>query len=141
MSTKLKRFVFWGLFFLFIIYGFFIYTSGTENDGGKRFLTEEAKRGKLLFQEYNCTSCHQLYGLGGYMGPDLTNVISDPGKGESYVKSFIKNGTPQMPNFHLNEKDVNALTEYLNYVDKTGISPVREFEIRYDGTIMQKAIQ
>lgn len=140
MSTKLKRSVFWGLFFLFIIYGFFIYTSGTENDGG-RFLTEEAKRGKLLYQEYNCTSCHQLYGLGGYMGPDLTNVISEPGKGESYVKSFIKSGTAQMPNFHLSEMDVDALTEYLNYVDKTGTSPVRDFEIRYDGTIMQKAIQ
>lgn len=140
MSTKLKRSVFWGLFFLFMIYGFFIYTSGTENDVG-RFLTEEAKRGKLLYQEYNCTSCHQLYGLGGYMGPDLTNVISEPGKGESYVKSFIKSGTAQMPNFHLSEMDVDALTEYLNYVDKTGTSPVRDFEIRYDGTIMQKAIQ
>ncbi|MES2285661.1 MAG: cytochrome c [Bacteroidota bacterium] len=141
MSTKLKRIFFWSLFLLFIAYGFFIYTSGTENDGGKRFLTEGAKRGKLLFQEYNCTSCHQLYGLGGYMGPDLTNVISAPGKGESYVKSFIKNGTQQMPNFHLGEADVNALTEYLNYVDKTGISPVRNFEVQYDGTIMQKAIQ
>lgn len=141
MSTKLKRVFFWSLFLLFIVYGFVIYTSGTETDGGKGFLTEDAKRGKLLFQEYNCTSCHQLYGLGGYMGPDLTNVISAPGKGELYVKSFIQNGTLQMPNFHLCENDVNALTEYLNYVDKTGISPVRNFEVQYDGTITQKAIR
>lgn len=141
MSTKLKRIFFWSLFLLFIADGFYIYTSGTENDGGKAFLTEEAKKGKLLFQEYNCISCHQLYGLGGYMGPDLTNVFSAPGKGELYVKSFIQNGTQLMPNFHLGEMDVNALTQYLKYVDKTGISPVRNFEIRYDGTITQKAIQ
>ncbi len=141
MTTKLKRIIFWSLFLLFVIYGFFIYTLGTENDSGKKFLTEGAKKGKLLYQEYNCTSCHQLYGLGGYMGPDLTNVISAPGKGESYAKSFIKNGTQQMPNFHLGEAEVNALTEYLIYVDKTGISPVRNFEVEYDGTIIQKAIQ
>lgn len=138
MSTKLKRLFFWGLFLLFIIDGYIIYTSGTENDAGKSFLTEGAKKGKLIFQEYNCISCHQLYGLGGYMGPDLTNVMSSPGKGELYVKSFIQNGTQRMPNFHLPENEVNALTEYLNYVDKTGISPVRIFEIKYDGTITQK---
>lgn len=141
MSTKLKRIFFWTLFLLFIADGFVIYTSGTENDAGKGFLTEEAKKGKILFQEYNCISCHQLYGLGGYMGPDLTNVISTQGKGEFYVKSFIQNGTQKMPNFHLGETDVNALTEYLVYVDKTGISPVRNFEIKYDGTITQKSSQ
>ena len=43
-----------------------------------------------------------------------------------------------MPNFNLNEEEVNAITEYINYVDKTGISPVRNFEIEIDGTITQK---
>ena len=36
------------------------------------------------------------------------------------------------------KREVNAITEYLNYVDKTGISPVRNFEIEIDGTITQK---
>lgn len=141
MSTKLKRIFFWSLFLLFIVDAFIIYTSGAENDPGKRFLTEEAKKGKLLFQDYNCISCHQLYGLGGYMGPDLTNIMSTPGKGEVFVKAFIQSGTKRMPNFHLKENEVNALTEYLNYVDKTGVSPVRNFEIKYDGTITQKGNQ
>ena len=137
LSTILKRILFWSLILLFIADTFVVYTSGTENDPGKLFLTEEAKQGKLLFQEYNCISCHQLYGLGGYMGPDLTNVISTSGKGELYSKSFIQNGTQRMPNFHLQEKEISDLVAYLKYVDKTGISPVRHFEIRYDGTISQ----
>ncbi len=141
MSTGLKRFFFWSLFILFVIDAYFVYTSGTENDPSQSFLTEGAKNGKLLFQEHNCISCHQLYGLGGYMGPDLTNVMSAPGKGEIYVKTLIQNGTQRMPNLHLPESDVKALTEYLNYVDKTGISPVRNFEINLDGTITQKDVR
>ena len=141
MSTKLKLIFFWSLFLLFILDSIVIYTSGAKNDPGKSYITEESKAGKLLFQEYNCISCHQLYGLGGYMGPDLTNVISAIGKGELYTKSFIQNGTQRMPNFHLNENEINALTAYLKYVDKTGISPVRNFEIKYDGTITQQNIR
>lgn len=141
MSTRLKRIFFWSLFLLFIVDGIIIYTSGAENDPGKQFLTEGAKKGKLLFQEYNCISCHQIYGLGGYMGPDLTNVISAPGKGEIFVKALIQAGTQRMPNFHFGTSEVNELTEYLNYVDKTGISPVRNFEIKYDGTITQKDVR
>lgn len=141
MSTRLKRIFFWSLFLLFIIDGIVIYSSGSDNDPAQKFLTEGAKKGKLLFQEYNCISCHQLYGLGGYMGADLTNVMSAKGKGEVFVKTFIQYGTKGMPNFHLTESEVNSLTEYLNYVDKTGISPVRNFEIKYDGTITQTGSQ
>ncbi len=141
MSTRLKRIFFWSLFLLFVVDGYIIYTSGADNDPGKEFLTEGAKKGKLLFQQYNCIACHQLYGLGGYMGPDLTNVMSAPGKGESFVKIFMQSGTQRMPNFHLTESEVNELSEYLNYTDKTGISPVRNFEIKLDGTITQKDVR
>lgn len=141
MSTRLKRIFFWSLFLLFVVDGYIIYTSGADNDPGKEFLTEGAKKGKLLFQQYNCIACHQLYGLGGYMGPDLTNVMSAPGKCESFVKIFMQSGTQRMPNFHLTESEVNELSEYLNYTDKTGISPVRNFEIKLDGTITQKDVR
>lgn len=141
MSTLLKRIFFWSLALLFVIDSAIIYRSQPENKEADSFLTENAKRGKLLFQEYNCISCHQLYGLGGYMGPDLTNVISSPGKGDLYAKSFIQNGTQRMPNFHLDENQTNAIVAYLKYVDKTGVSPVINFEVEYDGTITQKSNQ
>ena len=138
MTSTFKRIIFWSLVSLFLIDSIVVYTIGTEDNKGKTFITEEAKKGKLLFQKYNCTACHQLYGLGGYMGPDLTNVISAERKGEMYAKAFLMSGTQRMPNFNLSESEVNSLVEYLKYVDKTGISPVKKFKINADGTVTQK---
>lgn len=135
MSIQIKRLIFWGLFVLFVLDTAIIYVSENANNPGAQYLTQGAKKGKLIFQEKNCVSCHQVYGLGGYMGPDLTNVMSAPGKGDLYVKAFIQNGTARMPNFHLSERDINDLAEYLRYVDKTGISPLRNFHININGTI------
>ena len=138
MSIQIKRIIFFTLIVLFIIYSIIIYRSNPENPEARKYLTDEAKMGKILFQEYNCISCHQIYGLGGYMGPDLTNIISTPGKGDLYAKSFIQFGTLKMPNFNLSESEINCLVSYLKYIDKTGISPVRNFSIEYDGTVTQK---
>ena len=71
------------------------------------------------------------------MGPDLTNVMSAKGKGELLARAFLKTGTQKMPNFNLSDAEINALVAYLNYVDKTGISPVRDFSINADGTIAE----
>jgi nitric oxide reductase subunit C len=138
MSTKNKRVLFWFLAAMFVINSYIVYTSGTEADRGKNYMTAEAAAGKLLFQKYNCTACHQLYGLGGYMGPDLTNVISAPGKGPLYAKALIQSGSQRMPNFQMSESEINSLVAFLQYADKTGVSPVRDFEIGYDGTVALK---
>jgi nitric oxide reductase subunit C len=135
MSSVLKRSVVAGLFLLFVIFTFLVDTVGTDQDQGSAWLSDSAKSGKLLFQKYNCTACHQLYGLGGYMGPDLTNVISRPGKGADYCRAFLSGGTNGMPDFKLNHKELNELIAYLTYIDKTGISPVKKFEINPNGTV------
>lgn len=138
MPILTRRIIFWILIFLFALHSVLVFTIGTNKDCGEKFMTDNAQEGKLLFQKYNCTACHQLYGLGGYMGPDLTNVMSRNGMGEMYVRAFLQNGTQRMPNFNLSEKEIKSLVAYLKYVDKTGISPVKLFEINYDGTITQK---
>jgi nitric oxide reductase subunit C len=116
----IKLVVFLILFVLFVIYSAVVYTSGTQGimvaSGSK--VTE----GKLLFQKYNCAACHQLYGLGGYLGPDLTTVITQPGKGELFARAMLKTGTQRMPDFHLNEREQDALIEFLKYVDATAIT-------------------
>jgi nitric oxide reductase subunit C len=94
-----------------------------------------AAAGKLLYQKYNCQACHQVYGLGGYMGPDLTNVYSASGKGPAYIAAFLRNGTSRMPNFHLSERDVSALVAYLALVDATGTSPIRDYRTTWYGSI------
>ena len=70
-------------------------------------VTEETSNGKMIWQQYNCTACHQVYGLGGYLGPDLTNTFSL--KGPEYIAAFLKSGTVTMPDFHLKENEIDAL--------------------------------
>lgn len=137
MTKQTKRLIFGILFAFFIIYTFAVDTIGTSQDKGERWLTEDAKKGKLVYQEFNCTACHQIYGLGGYMGPDLTNVISATGKGPAYAKAFLQGGTQRMPNFNLSEEKMKQLIAFLTYIDKTGISPVKKFNTNSDGTISE----
>ena len=138
MNSGLKQLIFGILVFSFFIYSFIVYTTGTSIDKGDYLISEQTKKGKILFQENNCIACHQIYGLGGYMGPDITNVISALGKGPIYAKAFLQVGSAKMPNFNFNDKEIEDLVSYLTYIDKTGISPVIEFKINNDGTISQK---
>lgn len=111
------------LFFLYAVYSVIVYTKGTE----KNFTYSNAEwqkinRGKDIFQEYNCISCHQLYGLGGFLGPELTTAYSDKLRGELFMKTFLKNGGPRMPNFHFKDEDIDAIVSFLKYVDTTAVS-------------------
>lgn len=89
-----------------------------------------------MFQDYNCIACHQFYGLGGYMGPDLTNVISN--RGEAVARAFIAAGTATMPNLGLAPEEVEAVVAYLKFVDKTGTYPPENYEVRWYGAVDQE---
>jgi nitric oxide reductase subunit C len=98
-------------------------------------MNEEARSGQQLFQKHNCIACHQFYGLGGYMGPDLTNVVSN--KGSAYARAFLMSGTQRMPNFNLNETELDAMVAFLEFVDTTGRYPADEYQVNWYGTVMQ----
>ncbi len=98
-------------------------------------MSAEAGHGQDLYQDYNCAACHQFYGLGGYMGPDLTNVISE--RGEAYSGAFIAAGTVSMPNFNLDTDEVAALVAYLAFVDQTGTYPLQDYKIEWNGNVSQ----
>lgn len=95
-------------------YSFWVYKQGTENGA---VMTTDAIKGKALWQVYNCQNCHQIFGLGGYMGPDLTTVTTDVRRGEAYTKAMILNGGNRMPNFHFNDTEAEQLTAWLSYVN------------------------
>ena len=136
MNSNSKRWIFGVLCAAYSICSLLVFTSEENISKGEGFLTPEAKRGKLLFQKHNCTACHQFFGLGGYMGPDLTNVISSKGEiGAKYAAAMIKMGSQKMPNLHLTDDEVNCLVAFLSYVDKSEISPPKEFEINTIGTV------
>ena len=76
---------------------------------------KDVDAGKMVWQQYNCNACHQVYGLGGYLGPDLTNVYSN--RGSEYIQAFLKNGTGSMPQFHLTETETSLLLSFLKEID------------------------
>jgi len=113
------------LILLYAGYSLLIYTKGTRED--LSFSQSEKMiiaKGKTLYQEHNCQSCHQLYGLGGYLGPDLTTAYSDKKRGEAYVRAMLQSGGNRMPRFHFSKEQTDQLIAYLKYVDSTA-APLR----------------
>lgn len=134
MSSLIKRVIALSLFATFMAYSTYVYTAGTRVSQPVA-LDDQVSAGLMLFQEKNCIACHQFYGLGGYMGPDLTNVISTAGKGPLYAGVFIKNGTVKMPNFHFTDEEAAAVIAFLTYVDAGGKYPPENYRIRWYGTL------
>lgn len=122
------------LIFGFLFYSFFLYSAIPIK---ATVVNKETAQGKILWQQYNCNSCHQIYGLGGYLGPDLTNVYSR--RGQEYIKAFLKNGTNVMPNFHLPENEITDLLAFLKNIDASGKSDPRTYTINKNGTIFQES--
>ena len=111
-----------------------VYTSTENVNRGFELMSEDVRAGKHLFQKYNCTSCHQIFGLGGYIGPDLTNCMSAEG-GPQRADIWLRNGSIRMPDFELSDQEVAELLAFLTYIDRTGTSPPTEYEISRIGTV------
>lgn len=118
---------------LFAIFNGFIYTSDENKNPVK--LTEQALHGQQLWQDNNCWSCHQTYGLGGYLGPDLTNVYSAKNKGPMYIKAFLNSGVKSMPKFNFSETEKEALVTYLKSIDSTGYYPNYNAKFKPNGWV------
>ena len=132
-NTWFYMFCITALFSIFIVYNTNIYLSNTT--ASSAILSKQAMHGQELWQQNNCFSCHQLYGLGGYLGPDLTNAYSEKGKGEEYIKSFLNSGVKTMPRFNFSEEEKTALVAFLKEVDATGYYPNYNSAIHYNGWV------
>lgn len=72
------------------------------------------------------------------MGPDLTNVISNPRKGEAYARALIRGGALPMPKFDLSDRELDDLISFLRHVDSSGESPPINYTITPWGSITVK---
>ncbi len=135
-NSKLYLFVIAFLIAIFAFYNYLVYSSNGYVAVEK--LSPMAVKGQQLFQNNRCWSCHQLYGLGGYLGPDLTNVYSDEDKGPLYFKAFLNSGVKSMPKFNFSEEEKDVLVEYMKQVDETGIYPNYDAEIEATGWVKLK---
>jgi nitric oxide reductase subunit C len=141
MTLQAKQWLYAVLCIGFLAMSLSVYMSTENVDRGFSLMSEDVRAGKQLFQDYNCTSCHQIFGLGGYMGPDLTNCMSSE-RGPKYAEVMLRYGAiPRMPNLGLTDQEVKELLAFLMYIDKSGTSPPVDFEINSIGTIDIKHYQ
>lgn len=84
-----------------------------------------ALAGRQQWMQHGCATCHQVYGLGGYLGPDLTNVHSR--RDEEFIRFVLTNGYGTMPRMKLSQQAVSELMAYLAYLDTTGEYPPKHW--------------
>jgi nitric oxide reductase subunit C len=72
--------------------------------------------GSQVWVNRQCDSCHQLYGLGGYLGPDLTHVSAE--KGRPFVEAVLRHGMGRMPDLELTEQEIASLCAFLEEISQ-----------------------
>lgn len=136
LNTKLNIGIIALLIVIFIIYNFFIYNSQSQKF--PIILSKTEIQGQNLWQKNNCWTCHQIYGLGGYLGPDLTNVYSENNKGPAYISSILNSGIKSMPKYNFSKNEIDALISYFKIIDSTGYFPNHKVEFQGNGLVKFK---
>lgn len=135
-GTQIKLIVLSSLIVILVIYNRLIYSSHSYTPSIA--LSPKAITGQNLWQRNNCWSCHQIYGLGGYLGPDLTNIYSNPNKGPDYISTFLNSGVQSMPVYNFSNSEKEAIIEYLKAIDQSGVYPNKESVIEATGWVKIK---
>lgn len=78
--------------------------------------------GKSVWENNNCVGCHTLLGEGAYFASELSTVYQRYANNREDLKDVLKNGMYNkipwrrvMPQFNLNEQELDALIDFLNY--------------------------
>ncbi|MBL4698516.1 MAG: cytochrome c [Phycisphaerales bacterium] len=112
-----------GLVLAFVAQTFLVYADTSEHAP----LDEQAIAGRRVWLANNCQACHQMYGFGGFLGPDLTNAASRIGQDQLSARLVLGEG--QMPRYDMDVDEVDALWSFLEAMDKTGIGQARNPQI------------
>ena len=77
----------------------------------------ELAEGRRLFETQGCRGCHKLNGVGGSIGPDLTEEGAVHRFPEWLARHFLDpnavSKSSPMPNFHFTKEQARALTFYM----------------------------
>lgn len=77
----------------------------------------ELTEGRHLFETQGCRGCHKLNGVGGSIGPDLTEEGANRRSPEWLERHFLSpnevSAGSAMPNFHFTKEQARALTYYM----------------------------
>ena len=121
--TRWNRGVLTCLAISFLVMSFAVYFDRGAT-GQQVMLDEQEQLGRAVWMRENCMVCHQFFGMGGYLGPDLTNVARRIGP--ETIAWVVANGRGSMPAFDLDAEELAAVTAFLVAMDATGTFPLRE---------------
>ncbi len=109
----------------FLVQTWLVYTDPAGREGPP--LSEHASQGQAIWHEHNCQSCHQLYGFGGFLGPDLTNAARR--LTDERLQAVLTEGSEMMPAFELGAEDRGALAAFFEELNLTGEGQARAAEV------------
>ncbi|HJM38553.1 MAG TPA: cytochrome c [Planctomycetota bacterium] len=115
-----------GVSFLVMSAGVFLDTGAT---GKTALFSPSGVEGKKVWNENNCMVCHQFFGMGGYLGPDLTNVIDR--LGPETTAWVLRNGRGSMPDMNLSDADIAALVAFLSDMTTAGTFPQKSWPAQW----------
>jgi len=105
----------------FVFQTWLVYSDSTGRQTSP--LSALADRGQQLWLRHNCQSCHQIYGFGGFLGPDLTNAVSS--LTDARLRTILTEGAGRMPAFGFDDEERGALKQFLAELNLTGVSQAR----------------
>ena len=118
MKNSQRKLLLTLLVVMFFAQGFLVYSD--KEKSRSIIFSQASHRGKKIWLQYNCQSCHQIYGFGGFLGPDLTN------RGKLFeaesLQELLAEGPSQMPSIKISLTDARDLEAFFKAMDKTGIS-------------------
>ena len=99
-----------------LVAAFGVQTALVYTDERQAPLSDTELRGRALWHDGACQVCHQIYGQGGFLGPDLTNAASR--LDDSRLESLLTVGSGQMPAYGFDSEEIADLSAYLEALDQ-----------------------
>ncbi len=102
-----------------LVASFVFQTALVYTDARSEPLSAEAEAGRVLWHRYACQTCHQLYGQGGFLGPDLTNAASRVDSAR--LVSLLRVGSGQMPALGFTDQEAVEMAAFMEAMDRPEI--------------------
>ncbi|MCH7565021.1 MAG: cytochrome c, partial [Gemmatimonadetes bacterium] len=99
-----------------LVAAFVVQTALVYSDERQEPLSADALSGRELWHANACQVCHQVYGQGGFLGPDLTNASSY--LDNARLDLLLKEGSGQMPAFDFSETEIQDMRAFLKSMDR-----------------------
>lgn len=119
LGARAKALLLAGLALCYVIQTGLVYS----DEPGRTQLSPRAEAGRRIFHERGCVNCHQLYGFGGFLGPDLTNAAERVTA--TRLQTLLTEGSSPMPAFHMKAEEIAAVRAFLEAMNATGRGQAR----------------